>query len=207
MLKQYFTSIFLFLFVSLSAMAQSAGDYRVKQNGDWDDPATWEYYNGTTWVNATDFPGTINGSNQIVIDDGISVFFNANDVVDFNQDGLVISFGELVFLNNNNVVLNIPFIRLMAKDESAGEIGVMRWDGNADVYLPEGAIVSINGGDLITSSNSCSDSARLIIGSDIISTCNGNSGSSGSFDDFVNGGGTRVTIITNRNKTYRVNKN
>ena len=209
MLKNYFTSFLVFLFISFSAFAQVAGDYRVKQDGDWDDLATWEVYNGTTWVNATDFPGYINASNELVIDDGTSVYFRkppppgANYTVNVNQDKLVITNGELVFENNADININVDRIELL-RDGSGGQ-GNMRWVKNANVRLPEGTVVVINGGDLITSSN-CNDSQSLYIGDDAITTCNGDSGSQGSFDDFVDKGGNRRIIITNRNKTYRVNK-
>lgn len=33
------------------------GDYRSKQVGTWSGITTWERYNGSTWLNATDYPG------------------------------------------------------------------------------------------------------------------------------------------------------
>ena len=33
------------------------GDYRTTGSGNWNNPATWEKFNGTAWVAATDFPG------------------------------------------------------------------------------------------------------------------------------------------------------
>ena len=32
--------------------------YRTKASGDWDNPATWEVFNGTQWVDATDYPSS-----------------------------------------------------------------------------------------------------------------------------------------------------
>lgn len=32
--------------------------YRTKTSGDWDNIATWEYFNGTTWVDAVDYPSS-----------------------------------------------------------------------------------------------------------------------------------------------------
>ena len=205
MLKHYFTTFLLFLYFTTSVLAQVAGDYRIKQDGDWDDPNTWEVYNGTTWGNAVDFPGYVNGSNELIIDDGISVFFSGNSTVTVTQDKLVITHGELVFENNADITIEVGRLELLAKNAGAGEIGVMRWVQNADVFLPVGAVIVINGGDLDTSKN-CNDSQSLYIGSEAITTCNGDSGSQGSFDDFEDNGGNRRTVITNRNKTYRVNK-
>jgi len=33
--------------------------YRTKASGDWDNPATWEYFNGTQWVDAADYPSSV----------------------------------------------------------------------------------------------------------------------------------------------------
>jgi hypothetical protein len=33
--------------------------YRTKISGDWDNPATWEYFNGTQWVDAVDYPSSV----------------------------------------------------------------------------------------------------------------------------------------------------
>lgn len=38
--------------------SQTAGDYRTKQSGSWDAASTWEVFNGTMWIIATQSPGT-----------------------------------------------------------------------------------------------------------------------------------------------------
>ncbi|HOH46923.1 MAG TPA: FlgD immunoglobulin-like domain containing protein [Candidatus Cloacimonadota bacterium] len=47
-----------FLFCLLGLSAQTAGDYRTKWAGNFDDLARWEFHNGNTWVNATTLPAT-----------------------------------------------------------------------------------------------------------------------------------------------------
>lgn len=47
-----------FLFCLLNLSAQTAGDYRTKWAGNFDDLARWEFHNGNTWVNATTLPTT-----------------------------------------------------------------------------------------------------------------------------------------------------
>lgn len=41
----------------ISTIAVSNGDYRSKATGNWGTNLSWEQYNGTAWVNATDYPG------------------------------------------------------------------------------------------------------------------------------------------------------
>ena len=56
-MKRFFTlstknilgSLFMLCLVA-SVSAQNIGDYRTHQNGNWNDPNTWEYYNGASWV-------------------------------------------------------------------------------------------------------------------------------------------------------------
>jgi hypothetical protein len=47
------------------ARAAIAGDYRSKASGDWSNPATWERFNGTSWVNATAAPSSSDGIIEI----------------------------------------------------------------------------------------------------------------------------------------------
>lgn len=50
------------------------GDYRSNGSGNWDNPATWQRYNGTTWVAATDFPGqTPMSSGKVLIQNGHNI--------------------------------------------------------------------------------------------------------------------------------------
>ena len=42
------------LFSALFAQAQSEGDYRSKQSGNWSDAGSWQRHNGTAFVDAAD---------------------------------------------------------------------------------------------------------------------------------------------------------
>lgn len=55
----------ILLFVQLGIYAQSTGDYRSKQSGKWEDAANWEIYNGTSWVAATNYPTSSDGTISI----------------------------------------------------------------------------------------------------------------------------------------------
>ena len=47
--------------LSASAGAQTAGDYRSAATGNWNAIATWERFNGTTWVAAATAPASTDG--------------------------------------------------------------------------------------------------------------------------------------------------
>lgn len=42
--------------IQISVVARE--HYRTKASGDWNNPATWEYFNGTQWVDAVDYPSS-----------------------------------------------------------------------------------------------------------------------------------------------------
>ncbi|HYG17497.1 MAG TPA: hypothetical protein VD816_01155, partial [Ohtaekwangia sp.] len=52
----------LFLSLSIPAFSQVLGDYRSNQSGNWNVPATWQRFNGITWVAATATPTNLSGS-------------------------------------------------------------------------------------------------------------------------------------------------
>jgi hypothetical protein len=62
--------IFMVSFLVTSAFAQSAGDYRSLANGNWSATATWETYNGASWVPAATAP---TGTENITVDDSVTV--------------------------------------------------------------------------------------------------------------------------------------
>ena len=66
------TTAALLLIVCVFTYAQTTGDYRSFQTGNWDDVNTWEQYNGSSWVNpAPAFPDGL--SSTITIQTGDTV--------------------------------------------------------------------------------------------------------------------------------------
>ncbi|HLN56399.1 MAG TPA: gliding motility-associated C-terminal domain-containing protein [Bacteroidales bacterium] len=66
------------LIYGLSAVGQSAGDYRSTGTGNWNVNGTWEYYNGTSWGAAARYPGEIAGTGTVTISDGDVVTLNVS---------------------------------------------------------------------------------------------------------------------------------
>ncbi|MEQ8526010.1 SusE domain-containing protein [Gracilimonas sp.] len=64
------TTFLVALFATTGAIAQSNGDFRSAADGDWSATATWETFDGTSWVAAGAAP---DGSENIAILDGDSV--------------------------------------------------------------------------------------------------------------------------------------
>ena len=51
----------------------SMGDYRTKKSGYWNSPSTWEMFNGSAWVNATETPTSANGNIEIVTGHSVTI--------------------------------------------------------------------------------------------------------------------------------------
>ncbi|MBS1749057.1 MAG: hypothetical protein JST63_04065, partial [Bacteroidetes bacterium] len=83
----------ILLFVQLSLFAQSTGDYRSKQSGNWHDLSSWQTFNGTTFVDATEIPSQISG--VITIRNGHTIAINNT----INVDQLIVEAGAV--LQNN----------------------------------------------------------------------------------------------------------
>lgn len=69
---------FLILILSTALKAQTSGDYRSVATGNWTSLSTWEYYNGTTWVAATSYPGQNANVSTVSIANGNLVTLNTS---------------------------------------------------------------------------------------------------------------------------------
>ncbi len=189
--KIYFKSIFLrtkrkelvlallFLVVSFPMLAQVTGDYRSKATGNWSSASTWQIYNGTSWVNATSYPGQNSNVSTVTIGSGNTVTLNV-DITSYTIDKLIIgdqSGGDdtLSLPDNGDFDVNIMIVSVQSD-------GILSWVKNADLHLPEGAQIYNNGGEITTDKN-CNASQNIYIGSNKFSNCNGNGGSDYSFDE------------------------
>ena len=99
------TLFFLLLFMGLTMMTSNAanpGDYKTKASGNWNQVAIWQYYNGSSWVNATVSPTYTDG--QIDVLSGYSVTVTANLTIDQTDihGGLTINSGVTLTVNDGS---------------------------------------------------------------------------------------------------------
>ena len=85
-------------FQNTKATAAVNGDFRSKNNGNWNSNTTWESYNGTAWVNASSSPTSAN--NDIAIRNGHIVTVSAN----VNVDQVVIEIGGTLNVNSGKSI-------------------------------------------------------------------------------------------------------
>lgn len=103
--------LFLFACVALSLLGQTSGDYRTKATGNWNAwTITWETFNGTAWVDATQTPTNAN-ANVITVRNGHTVTVTANVSIDqtvIEAGGAVVaSSGTLTIANGTGTDLTV----------------------------------------------------------------------------------------------------
>jgi hypothetical protein len=103
-MKNKFLLVFLFSLSSLYPLftsAQTVGDYRTANTGNWASPGTWEIYNGLFWSPAILSPSSASGN--INIRNGHTVTVSSNTTV----DQLTIEPGGTLDLTSNTLTLDI----------------------------------------------------------------------------------------------------
>jgi len=105
-------------------MAQSVGDYRTQNSGDWGSAQIWQRFNGSSWVNTATPP---TGAETITILDPDSVFVNvAVSITDtlINQ-GIV----------EGNSSLTIASGGVYQHDRDAGKIPISTWAQGSTLFI------------------------------------------------------------------------
>ena len=173
---------FLLCFLGVSH-AQETGDYRSVGSGNWTDSGNWETYNGSAWVAATNYPGEVPGTNDVYIIGGATI--DLGSAIPSAIASLIIgdgTGGTDTLRITNTASLNTSLIDLQTG-------GFAIWSNNVTFTLPSGAAFIISGG-ILDEGNPCSAAKRLVIGSQIYSTCNGGAGANYSFEDLNSSGGS-----------------
>lgn len=96
--------------------AQTAGDYRSVANGNWGAAATWETYNGTSWVSAMTPPPAVPPYANVTIQYGDTVIVEASPK---RAASLKVEGTAKLFANNTTN----RYIRLWGNVTNDGEIG------------------------------------------------------------------------------------
>jgi hypothetical protein len=105
---QVLSAIVALLCIGVSiSNAQVAGDYRsAVNNGNWGTAATWETYNGASWVTASSQPGS---TNDVTIRNGFNVVLDASAK---NCKNLIIETGATFIANLTLPTSSIRYVRI-----------------------------------------------------------------------------------------------
>ncbi|MBN2571083.1 MAG: hypothetical protein JXA68_03050 [Ignavibacteriales bacterium] len=143
-MKKQFKTIAFFLFLSIQStflLAEWPDEYRSVQTGDWHNTATWEYWDGSRWVEPKE-PPRYDNAGPITVRSTHTVTITADDTVDqvvIENDatliidekviltvvvgwlaGIDISNGGL--LDNKGLLQNIGWVRVIGTFRNSGEI-------------------------------------------------------------------------------------
>lgn len=83
---------------SILCNGQNAGDHRTAISGTWTDPASWEVYNGNTWMPAMGYPDNMDSA--ITVRSGHEIILNTTNI--FSGD-LTVEPGGKLFANSAGV--------------------------------------------------------------------------------------------------------
>ena len=130
-----------FILMGIYASAQVSGDFRSKFSGSWSSTATWEYFNGASWANATEYPGQSTIPETVTILDGHSVTLEIGTMYPIGS--LVIgggTSGSLMLEAYNFTVQSTITINQNATFDVYN--GAFQANGNVEVYgiLTDGSI-------------------------------------------------------------------
>jgi len=129
-----FATTILVLLSFQSSFAQSAGDYRTRASGNWSTVATWERYDGSTWVSSPSQGTPTNSAGTITILNTHTVTVTANVTI----DQAIINSGGQITVNSG--------ITLTVRNGSGTDLSVTGTLRNTGTVTNNGTIVFNSGG-------------------------------------------------------------
>jgi len=114
----------LILVLSLSLFAQSEGDYRTRDSGDWGNAQIWQRFNGASWV-AIGTPPT--GAETITVQDEDSVFVDTAVSI----TGTLVNQG-IVIANTNLVIADGGTYQ---HDRDGGRMPIAVWEQGSTLLM------------------------------------------------------------------------
>jgi hypothetical protein len=194
----------LFLLFSFQISGQTIGDYRsVNPGGPWTTLSSWQYYNGSSWVTATTYPGqnptgtgvvTILGGHSITIG---NAGINTGTISSITIDGNLTLTGINTGTNGTDYIFNTQLITVTPY------LGTITFINKTDLMLPNNAVLSVTS-DTIPNTDyfgligDCNHNQDIHIGSSVYAYCNGGGTTALTFDEVMAGDGT-LNAIPNSN--------
>ena len=172
----------LLSFITVYVYGQSAGDYRSKQNGNWNAATSWERFDGTNWVAAAIPPASSDGvitiraghgitvsattsadqitvlaSGSIAMDADLTLNDGTGDDLTINgtmhfNTGRLSGPGRMVVSNGG--ILNLGTGQQKLIGAAITNNGTMNWSGGTIYFRATGILISNAGSFNITGNNS-----------------------------------------------------
>lgn len=190
MFKKLLLTIFLVL-VQTVVFGQTVGDYRSNSaTGNWTALASWQYYNGTSWVTPSGttpqgYPGQFIGTGTVTIRNGNDITINTSPPNNFTA--LVIGEG----ISGNLIVGADVIVNTLNITINAG--AKMKFSGNNDITFPSNAVLTLiagSPGGEIDDDGTCNNNVALYIGTVKYAVCVGQGNATYTFAQVNSGLGT-----------------
>lgn len=198
MIKKYILGLFLFvnLFLGNAVFGQTAGDYRsnVNTSGVWTASGSWEYYDGSTWGAAANYPGQIAGTGAVLIQEGDVITIGTTGIITETMGVLTIS-GSLVLTGTNTGGTGTNFVFNTQTIIVTPLLGTIEFINKVNLKLPTNATLQVKY-DLTPTPDyygligDCNHNQDIVIGSSTYAYCNGGGSTGLTFYEVMSGGGT-----------------
>jgi hypothetical protein len=194
--KKSFFAVLLF-FVQAVVVAQATGDYQSKTTGDssWTTAASWERWNGSTWIQATvgqGYPGQYAGTGAVLVQAGHTISIGGTGITTTAIGTLTIN-GSLILNGNNSSASSYKINTQNVIVTAAGQIGFY---DKVDFVLPLNSVIQLVAGSAGLKGD-CSNNQSIYIDAIEFSVCKGNNADTNfTFQDLIDSGGTLNSIIT-----------
>ena len=193
--KQFNLFLLMFLLVSVKILGQSVGDYRsVNPGGPWTTLSSWQYYNGSSWVTASNYPGqNATGTGNVMIQSGHTISIGTAGINTGTIGSITIS-GQLA-LNGSNAAGGINYVFNTQLITVTPLLGTIRFTNKVNLILPSNAVLFVTSDttpnpDYYGLIGDCSHNQDIYIGSSVYAYCNGGGSNALTFDEVMAGDGT-----------------
>ncbi len=200
-IKKLLLIVFLIL-VQTVVFGQTVGDYRsnVNTTGTWDNSSSWEYYNGSSWVPATNYPGQIAGTYAILIQVGDFITMGVPGITTQTMGTLTIN-GSLVLTGIGTGSIGTNFVFNTQTIIVTPLLGTIKFIDKVNLKLPTNATLQVTTDttpdpDYFGLIGDCNHNQDIYIGTNVYAYCNGGGTTGLTFIEVMNGGGTLNAIAS-----------
>ena len=192
--------LMILLLASIKVFSQTLGDYRsVNPGGPWTNLNSWQYYDGSSWVVATTYPGqNATGTGNVLIQSGHSITIGTTGI-NTGVIGSITITGNLTLTGINTAgtgtdyIFNTPLITVTPLQ------GTITFINKVNLKLPGNAVLSVTSDttpnpDYYGLIGDCNHNQDIYIGTSVYAYCNGAGENGLTFDDVMNGSGTLNAI-------------
>ncbi|CAM4330847.1 T9SS sorting signal type C domain-containing protein [Flavobacterium terrigena] len=194
--KQFSLFLLMFLLVSVKILGQSVGDYRsVNPGGPWTTLGSWEYYNGSSWIAASTYPGqNPTGTGVVTILAGHSISIGTTGI-NTGVIGSIIISGNLALTGTNTGGNGTDYVFNTQLISVTPLLGTITFIDKIDLILPNNAVLSVTyditpNPDYYGLIGDCNHNQDIHIGSSIYAYCNGGGTTALTFQEVMAGDGT-----------------